>query len=410
MNMPKSIFLNQNVELCIAGKNNIAVDYLACLLESGLPASRLSVVLCQVDEGRSTWQRSLGFYAKKWGVKIRSLDEVKALPELRFFSVEFDRILKPTEFKSGYLYNLHFSKLPAYRGVATSVWPILKQEVESGVTFHRIDAGVDTGPILGQRTFTLGEDWTARELYNRYLTEGVKLFCQAFLDLCNDVNIETPQDESCASLYRRRDLDYGSLTVDLTRSAREVLAQIRAYSFWEYQLPLLGGRKVWSARILPGAPAGHVGLLRNTDKWHARLSLIDGELEVWFSPYDELFAWAKGELGSGPPDFSAVPNLDLQDPQGWSALMQAAHFGNIQAIQKLIAGGASINSANLRGTTPLMYAFSRAMNSSDSAALREMLNLGADAELCDQHGKRIADYYLEAGRLDLLSDFPEIHR
>ena len=403
-------FSDKNAEYCIAGKNNIAVACLAHLLELGIPTSQLSVVLCQGDDGRSTWQRSLGFYAKKWGVPIRSLDEVKGRLETRFLSVEFDRIIKPSEFQSKYLYNLHFSKLPAYRGVATSVWPILKQEEESGVTFHRIDTGVDTGPIICQRIFALRDSWTARELYDSYLAEGALIFREAFSILTRGVEVETPQDDSKASLYRRRDLDYGALSLDLNQNTKEFLAQIRAYSFWEYQLPLLGGRKVWSASILPGAPAGHVGHLRNIDKWHARLSLIDGELEIWFSPYDALFAWAKGGVSSDPMDLSAVPNLDLQDAQGWSALMQAAHFGNIQAIQKLIAGGAAINSANLRGTTPLMYAFSRAMNSGDSAALREMLNLGANAELCDQHGKRIADYYLEVGRLDLLSDFPEIHR
>jgi methionyl-tRNA formyltransferase len=46
--------------------------------------------------------------------------------------------------------NLHPSLLPAYRGPAPLFWQLRAGEARTGVTLHRIDAGVDTGDIVSQ--------------------------------------------------------------------------------------------------------------------------------------------------------------------------------------------------------------------------------------------------------------------
>lgn len=377
--------------VCIAGKNDIAVECLELIIGMGWPAESICVVLNKDDTGRSTWQKSLGFYARKNGIRIAELEEVKAMREVWFFSVEFDRILRPREFASSQLFNVHFSKLPAYRGVSTSVWPILRGEKESGVTFHRIDAGIDTGPIIHQRAFAIGGDWTARDLYFNYLSEGVSLFRESIQLLLSGEAREVPQDESAASLFRRRDIDFKAIKIDLEGSVRQVLAQLRAYAFWEYQLPIVFGRKVWSAHLLNSSPTAARGTIRERDEWKSTLSLYDGDIEIHYSPYEDLFDWALG-LKPTFSDLSVVPDLDLQDSQGWSALMKAAHVGNVAAIRSLISAGASPNSSNRRGTTPLMYAFSHMINTGDDTAVRTLLDLGSDPRARDQHGKSIRDY------------------
>src|SRR5436190_13433051 len=47
--------------------------------------------------------------------------------------------------------NVHTSLLPKYRGAAPIQWAIIQRESETGVTIMKMDAGMDTGPILAQK-------------------------------------------------------------------------------------------------------------------------------------------------------------------------------------------------------------------------------------------------------------------
>jgi methionyl-tRNA formyltransferase len=53
--------------------------------------------------------------------------------------------------------NGHPSLLPRHRGPLPVAWAIREGEEEIGITFHRMDADLDTGPILSQRPYPLGE-------------------------------------------------------------------------------------------------------------------------------------------------------------------------------------------------------------------------------------------------------------
>lgn len=60
-------------------------------------------------------------------------------------------ILKPEIFGLARIatINVHWGIAPFYRGENTLFWPLYKEDYENvGVTIHRIDAGIDTGPIL----------------------------------------------------------------------------------------------------------------------------------------------------------------------------------------------------------------------------------------------------------------------
>lgn len=65
--------------------------------------------------------------AHDYGVKEISLED--AYDNATYFiSLEFDRLVKPELFKKGKPYNIHFSILPKYKGMYTSIWPILNGE------------------------------------------------------------------------------------------------------------------------------------------------------------------------------------------------------------------------------------------------------------------------------------------
>jgi hypothetical protein len=161
---------------------------------------------------------------------------------------------------------------------------------------------------------------------------------------------------------------------------------------------------------LEGKPSGVPGTVTHLDAWRALASGSDGDVEIIFSPYEELFAWAKGEPGAVAPDWAAVPDLDLMNARGWSALMVAAFHGNVDAARALVEAGASLEAANLRGTTPLMYAFARMNQTGDSAAFTYLLSAGSQAHRRDASGLNISDYAPPELRGDLAARFPAIFR
>ncbi len=112
--------------IVIAGKNNIAVHALN-YLASCQGINNLAVVCNKTDKGTDTWQMSLRKKALTLGILELSLSDAEELADV-FISLEFDQIIKTNNFKTSKIFNIHFSLLPKYRGMYTSVWPILNNE------------------------------------------------------------------------------------------------------------------------------------------------------------------------------------------------------------------------------------------------------------------------------------------
>ncbi len=74
--------------------------------------------------------------------------------------------------------NLHFSLLPTWRGAAPVQYAILHGDDHTGVTAFRIDAGLDTGPVLGQVSTDISKRETAGELLLRLTDYGSTLLRQ----------------------------------------------------------------------------------------------------------------------------------------------------------------------------------------------------------------------------------------
>lgn len=377
--------------ICIAGKNDIAANCLLLLLKAGIPPAALCVVANRCDTGRHTWQRSLIATARQAGVPVWPIDEVKKLTDLRFFSLEHDRILRPKAFATPHLYNLHFSKLPAYRGVSTSVWPLINREKESAVTLHRIDEGIDTGTIIAQKTFALSDGMTAGELYVEYTRHGEELFMDEVAKLLLEAPAGVAQDEAVSSYYSRAMINYGDACLDFQQPAEVVQARIRAFTFWQYQLPLIAGRRVWRAEVLAQSSGLAPGAVKPEGDWHARVGTGTTDLRLEYCFLDDLLAWGKG--GLRPGSFPAtLPALDLEDVNGWTPLMVAAFHGSVEAATWLLEAGASLGHQNRRGTTALMYAKSHAETSGNLQIVEALLKAGADPSAKDQHGLTVLDY------------------
>src|SRR5206468_896465 len=65
--------------------------------------------------------------------------------------------------------NVHGTLLPDYAGARTLNWIIERGEKASGVTVHLVDEGIDTGPILLQKSFPLTAFDTGNSLARKTL-------------------------------------------------------------------------------------------------------------------------------------------------------------------------------------------------------------------------------------------------
>src|SRR5437762_4460417 len=94
----------------------------------------------------------------------------------------------------------HPSLLPRYRGGSAINWQLIRGEIETGVTVFWPDAGIDTGPILLQRSAPVGPDDTAGSLYYKTLFPlGVRTVLDAVALIREGTAPRIPQDDTRAS-------------------------------------------------------------------------------------------------------------------------------------------------------------------------------------------------------------------
>jgi methionyl-tRNA formyltransferase len=89
--------------------------------------------------------------------------------------------------------NLHGSLLPQYRGAAPINWAVINGEKETGVTTFKLKHEIDTGDILLQESFPVGENETAGEVHDKMKEIGAQLLVRTVQGLVDSSLNETPQ-------------------------------------------------------------------------------------------------------------------------------------------------------------------------------------------------------------------------
>src|SRR5580658_1407543 len=89
--------------------------------------------------------------------------------------------------------NLHGSLLPQYRGAAPINWAVINGEKETGVTTFKLQHDIDTGNILLQERFPIGEQDTAGDVHDRMKEIGAQLLVRTISGLVNGELTEKPQ-------------------------------------------------------------------------------------------------------------------------------------------------------------------------------------------------------------------------
>ncbi|WP_323978065.1 formyltransferase family protein [Aeromonas veronii] len=375
----------------VAGKNNIAVDVVDHI-RGHYPGVSIQAVINSTDKGVDGFQRSFKKYCQSNDVKIIELSEAYEIDDLVFLSLEFDKIINPSLFKSTQLYNIHFSKLPAYKGMYTSAWPIINGEAETGVTLHKIDSGIDTGDIMAQSVFELSEDETAASLYQKYISFGTDLVISKLDALFYDNIACVRQQAKGSSYYSKKSIDYSNVIIDLNKTAIEIKNSINAFTFRTYQLPRVFGHHVCGCEILDTKSVPKAGTILEETEQYIILSSVDFDVKVYKDTFSLLMqSCSKNDVELVRAYLNKF-NVNEKNDKGWSPIIVAAYNGQLNVIRQLLECGANINDTNYNGTTVFMYAKDYAIEHNSVKYLEELKSLGADLSLSDYRGMTVFDY------------------
>jgi methionyl-tRNA formyltransferase len=141
--------------------------------------------------------------------------------------------------------NLHASLLPKYRGAAPINWAIVNGETKTGITTMKVDAGMDTGPILMQKEIDIGADETAPELSKRMAEAGAPLVVESLVGLANGTIAPRAQDSTQASRAPLLKKENGQ--IDWNLSAQQIYNRIRGFDPWPGAYTQFGLKKgqIW---------------------------------------------------------------------------------------------------------------------------------------------------------------------
>ncbi|MDT5158700.1 MAG: methionyl-tRNA formyltransferase [Acidobacteriota bacterium] len=195
-------------------------------------------------------------YALSKGLAVYQPSKIKTEEALTVFTArEFDlavvvaygRILPATFLRAPRrgCVNVHFSLLPKFRGAAPVNWAIVRGERVSGVTTMLMDEGLDTGPVLLQRSTQIGEGETAPQLLERLSHEGAELLAETLAHLDEiEPRTQSDADATLAPILRREDG-----LIDWTEDAFQIERRVRGFQPWPNAYTSYNGRRliIWRA-------------------------------------------------------------------------------------------------------------------------------------------------------------------
>ncbi len=191
--------------------------------------------------------------------------------------------------------NLHGSLLPQYRGAAPINWAIINGEKETGVTTFKLQREIDTGNILLQQSFAIGDEETAGEVHDRMKVIGADLLLKTITALAKgnveeqvQVSIGNKQSTNEAGLNDNDTLKHApkifteTCKINWDKSIDEAYNLIRGLSPYPAAFTFLEGKKlkVYKADKVKKVPSVLPGTFETDKKSFLQFASANGYISI----------------------------------------------------------------------------------------------------------------------------------
>ena len=189
--------------------------------------------------------------------------------------------------------NLHGSLLPQYRGAAPINWAVINGEKETGVTTFKLKHEIDTGDILLQERFPIGDDETAGEVHDKMKAIGAQLLVRTVAGLAEGTLKKTPQlstgsPQPASPADRPETLKHApkifteTCRIDFSKTVNEVHNLIRGLSPFPGAFTSLDGKtlKIFRTETQPGTTGSASGSFETDKKQFLKFACADGYVLV----------------------------------------------------------------------------------------------------------------------------------
>jgi methionyl-tRNA formyltransferase len=157
--------------------------------------------------------------------------------------------------------NIHASLLPRWRGAAPIHRAVMAGDVETGICIMRMEAGLDTGPVLMREAVPIGAEETTGDLHDRLAALGARMIVAA-LEQLPDLE---PQEQSATGVTYAAKIDKAEARVDWTQDAETVARLIRGLAPSPSAWCMIAGERVKLLRAVAVDGAGMPGTILEGD-------------------------------------------------------------------------------------------------------------------------------------------------
>jgi methionyl-tRNA formyltransferase len=257
------------------GSDAIALPMLESLM--AFPSAHLAGVWTQPDRPHGRGQRLLPGPIKTWALErglpvfqplkpdASDLDAMRGLGTQLILVMAYGHILRQPTLDLPELgcFNLHTSRLPKYRGASPIQTAVASGESGTAVTLMRMEAGLDTGPIVDFEPIPIGPTNTAGEVEASMASACVPLLARNFPRMLRGGLHLSAQNHEAATYCRR--LEKADGVLDFSAPARLLAARINGLHPWPCCSLLIKGETVkigragWRASTISDTPGAIVG-------------------------------------------------------------------------------------------------------------------------------------------------------
>jgi methionyl-tRNA formyltransferase len=252
------------MNLVFAGTPDFAVPSLEALIGAGQPDR-------PAGRGRKLVASAIKSAALAHNLPVHqpaklsaATDEIRALAPDAMIVVAYGQLLRPEvlAIPAHGCINVHASLLPRWRGAAPIARAIEAGDAVTGVTIMRMDAGLDTGPMLAVTETPIHEHDNAATLHDRLARLGAQTLAPVLAQLAAGTLAARAQPDSGATYAAK--LKKEEAAVDWSQPGAVLHRKVRAFNPYPVAVTLLRGKalRLWDVGAVEtgsGAPGEIVG-------------------------------------------------------------------------------------------------------------------------------------------------------